>query len=183
MIVMKTTKKNNVTSVSEQDSPALKELFVDGLKDIYWAEKHLAKALTKLAKAATSSDLKTAFETHKQETEVHVERLEKVFSMIDVKAVAKKCEAMEGLIKESETITEETEKGTMVRDCGLIMAAQKVEHYEIASYGSLRTLAEKLGYPEVADLLQTTLNEEGETDKKLTVIAEEYVNEEAATEA
>ncbi|MDR6197382.1 ferritin-like domain-containing protein [Siphonobacter sp. SORGH_AS_0500] len=174
--------KSSVKQVSEKDSSALQELFVDSLKDIYWAEKHLAKALPKLAKAATSDDLKAAFELHTTETETHVERLEQIFELVGQKAVAKKCEAMEGLLKESDSIKEDTEKGTLVRDCGLILAAQKVEHYEIASYGGLRTLAQKLGLDEVAGILQTTLDEEGTTDKKLTELAESYVNEEAAQE-
>ncbi|MDQ1085535.1 ferritin-like domain-containing protein [Siphonobacter sp. SORGH_AS_1065] len=174
--------KSSVKQVSEKDSSALQELFVDSLKDIYWAEKHLAKALPKLAKAATSDDLKAAFELHTTETETHVERLEQIFELVGQKAVAKKCEAMEGLLKESDSIKEDTEKGTLVRDCGLILAAQKVEHYEIASYGGLRTLAQKLGLDEVASILQTTLDEEGTTDKKLTELAESYVNEEAAQE-
>ncbi len=175
--------KKKVKPVSEKDSPALTELFVDSLKDIYWAEKHLAKALPKLSKAATSEELKAAFDLHTTETQTHVERLEQVFELIGEKAAAKKCEAMEGLLKESDSIREETEKGTLVRDCGLILAAQKVEHYEIASYGGLRTLAQKLGLTEVADLLQTTLDEEGTTDQKLTELAEGYVNDEAAQEA
>ncbi len=175
--------KKNVKPVSEKDSPALEELFIDSLKDIYWAEKHLAKALPKLAKAGTSEELKAAFEQHTAETEVHVQRIEQVFELMGKKAVAKKCEAMEGLLKESDSIKDDTEKGTFVRDCSLILAAQKVEHYEIASYGGLRTLAQKLGLDEVAAILQTTLDEEGTTDKKLTQLAESYVNEEAAQEA
>lgn len=160
----------------------MKELFVDGLKDIYWAEKNLAKALTKLAKNATSEELKAAFEQHTTETEEHAKVVEQVFEMIGEKAQAKKCAAMEGLIEEANEIIESTDKGTMVRDCGLIMAAQKVEHYEIASYGTLRNIARTLGHNEVADLLQQTLDQEGETDHKLTELAEAYVNEEASVE-
>lgn len=181
---MKSTKnkmavKNKIT---EQDSEKLNELFLDGLKDIYWAEKHLTKALVKMSKNTTSQELKSAFEEHTTQTEQHVSTLEQVFEIIGEKAQAKKCPAMEGLIKEAEEIIESTEKGTMVRDCGLIMAAQKVEHYEMASYGTLRNIARTLGYEDVAKLLQQTLDQEGETDHLLTEIAESYVNEEASAE-
>ena len=179
---MKTAKKKATIAINEADAAKLKELFIDGLKDIYWAEKHLAKALKKMTKEATSEELKAAFEQHTTETEEHAIRLEEVFGIIGQKAQAKKCEAMEGLLKEAEEITESTEKGTMVRDCGLIMAAQKVEHYEIASYGTLRNIARTLGHEDVANILQTTLDEEGTTDHKLTELAESYVNEEASQE-
>jgi len=179
---MKTAKTKELKKINEADQEKLKELFIDGLKDIYWAEKHLAKALPKLAKAATSEELKAAFELHTTETEEHASRLEQIFEIIGEKAQAKKCAAMEGLIEESEEITKSTEKGTMVRDCGLIMAAQKVEHYEIASYGTLRNIARTLGHEDVATILQTTLDEEGDTDHKLTDLAEQYVNEEAGQE-
>lgn len=175
----KTTAKKQIT---EQDGDKLMELFVDGLKDIYWAEKNLAKALVKLAKNATSDELKEAFELHKTQTDEHVATVEKVFEIIGEKAQAKKCAAMEGLIEEANEIIESTEKGTMVRDCGLIMAAQKVEHYEIASYGTLRNIARTLGHTDVADLLQQTLDQEGETDHLLTELAETYVNEKAGVE-
>ena len=179
---MKTTKNKTTKQITESDGEKLKELFVDGLKDIYWAEKHLAKALVKMSKAATSEELKSAFEAHTTETESHVSRLEDIFGMIEEKAQAKKCAAMEGLLEEGTEIIESTDKGTMVRDCGLIMAAQKIEHYEIASYGTLRNIARTLGYSVVADVLQTTLDEEGTTDHKLTELAEMYVNEEAHAE-
>ena len=172
--------KNFVTT--DQDGEKLKELFVDGLKDIYWAEKHLTKALPKMAKAATSEDLRSAFEAHLGETETHVTKVEQVFEMIGEKAKAKVCPAMEGLLKEGDEIMETTDKGTIVRDCGLIMAAQKVEHYEIASYGTLRTLARILGHYDAAEVLQTILDEEGAADKKLTDLAEAHINEEAAQE-
>lgn len=180
---MKATKgKTASKQITETDSEKLKELFVDGLKDMYWAEKNLAKALTKLSKNTTSEELKAAFEQHTTETEEHAKVLEQVFERIGEKAQAKKCAAMEGLIEEANEILANTEKGTMVRDCGLIMAAQKVEHYEIASYGTLRNIARTLGHSEVADMLQQTLNQEGETDHKLTELAEAYVNEEASVE-
>jgi len=180
---MKATKsKTAIKKITETDSEKLKELFVDGLKDIYWAEKHLAKALVKMSKNATSEELKTAFEQHTTETEEHAVRLEQVFERIGEKAQAKKCAAMEGLIEEADEVIGSTDKGTMVRDCGLIMAAQKVEHYEIASYGTLRNIARTLGHNDVADMLQQTLDQEGETDHKLTELAEAYVNEEASVE-
>ncbi|GAB3512770.1 YciE/YciF ferroxidase family protein [Emticicia fontis] len=169
-------------AASEQEGEKLKELFVDGLKDIYWAEKHLTKALPKMAKAATSEDLRDAFESHLSETEGHVEKVEQVFDLIGEKAHTKVCAAMEGLIKEGEEIISSTDKGTEVRDCGLIMAAQKVEHYEIASYGTLRTLARMLGHYDAAEVLQQILDEEGAADKKLTNLAESHINEEAAQE-
>jgi len=179
---MKATKNKSTKQITEKDSEKLSELFLDGLKDIYWAEKHLAKALVKMSKAATSEELRSAFETHTTETEGQVTRLEEIFGMIGEKAQAKKCAAMEGLLEEATEIIESTDKGTMVRDCGLIMAAQKVEHYEIASYGTLRNIARTLGHSDVADILQTTLDEEGTTDHKLTELAEAYVNEEANAE-
>ncbi len=167
---------------TEQEGEKLKELFVDGLKDIYWAEKQLTKALPKMAKAATSEDLKAAFEEHLSETEGHVTKVEQVFEIIGEKAKTKVCPAMEGLVKEGEEIIESTDKGTMVRDCGLIMAAQKVEHYEMASYGTLRTLARILGHDDAAEVLQSILDEEGAADKKLTDLAESHINEEAVQE-
>lgn len=179
---MKASKSKTVNQITGTDSEKLKELFVDGLKDIYWAEKHLAKALTKMSKNATSEELKAAFDQHTVETEEQAARLEQVFEIVGEKAQAKKCAAMEGLIEEAEEIISSTDKGTMVRDCGLIMAAQKVEHYEIASYGTLRNIARTLGFNDAADLLQTTLDQEGETDHKLTELAETYVNEEASAE-
>jgi ferritin-like metal-binding protein YciE len=169
-------------AATEIEGEKLKELFVDGLKDIYWAEKHLTKTLPKLAKAATSEDLRDAFEMHLDETKGHVEKVEQVFDMIGEKAQAKLCPAMEGLVKEGEEIIDSTDSGTVVRDCGLIMAAQKVEHYEIASYGTLRTLARMLGHEDAADMLQEILDEEGAADKKLTNLAESHINEEAAQE-
>ena len=179
---MKATKTKAIKQITESDSEKLKELFVDGLKDIYWAEKHLAKALPKMSKNATSDELKSAFDLHTTQTQEHAARLEEIFGIIGEKAQAKKCAAMEGLLEEATEIIEDTEKGTMVRDCGLIMAAQKVEHYEIATYGTLRNIARTLGHSDVADLLQQTLDQEGETDHILTGLAEAYVNEEASAE-
>ncbi len=119
---------------SKESASELEEFFIDSLKDIYWAEKHLTKALAKMQKAATSEELASAFADHLTVTQEHVARVEKVFELLDKKPQAKKCEAMEGLIKEGEDIISETEKGSSTRDVGLILAAQKVEHYEIATY-------------------------------------------------
>ena len=161
----------------------LEKFFTDSLKDIYWAEKHLTKALPKMQKAATTEQLKEAIGEHITQTEEHVTRLEQVFELMNKKAQAKKCDAMEGLIKEGESIVEETEDGTMTRDVGIISAAQKVEHYEIASYGGLVQLAITLGLNEVSDLLAETLEEEKEADGILSEIAENNVNYNAAEEA
>jgi ferritin-like metal-binding protein YciE len=161
---------------------ALNELFIDELKDIYWAEQHLVKALPKMAKGATSADLKQAFEHHLQETENHVTRLEQIFESIGEKAKAVKCEAMAGLLKEAEELMSETEKGTEVRDVALISAAQKVEHYEIASYGTMKTLATVLNYNEAAEILNVTLEEEKNADNSLTALAEGHINSDASHE-
>ena len=158
------------------------KFFVDELKDIYWAEKHLVQALPKMQKAATSPDLAAAFEKHTNETKIHVETLEKVFELLEEKAVAKKCDAMEGLMAEATSIIEDTEKGTMTRDAGLVLAAQKVEHYEISTYGTLRTFAETMGHTDVAELLQQTLDNEKATDEALTQAAVGFINEEAVAE-
>lgn len=158
------------------------KFFTDELKDIYWAEKHLTKALPKMKKAATSPELAAAFEKHTQETKVHIETLEKVFELLGEKPVAKKCDAMEGLVSEANSIIEDTEEGTMIRDAALILAAQKVEHYEIGTYGTLRTFAQNMGHTAVVKLLQQTLDNEKATDVALTTIAEGSINEEAAEE-
>jgi ferritin-like metal-binding protein YciE len=158
----------------------LHDLYVNELKDLYNAESQLLKALPKMAKAASAPELAEAFETHLEETQVHVERLEKVFEELDVSPKGKKCKAMEGLIEEGKEILEE-DADPSVRDAALIAAAQRVEHYEIAGYGCVRTYARLLGYEEAADLLQETLNEEGATDHKLTELAESVINVEAVT--
>nr|WP_067058851.1 ferritin-like domain-containing protein [Mucilaginibacter sp. L294] len=176
----KTKKVPETTDVVEES--ALNELFLDELKDIYWAEKHLVKALPKMAKAATSNELRSAIETHITETKNQITRLEDAFASIGEKAVAVKCEAMAGLLKEGDEIVAETEKGTLTRDAGIISAAQKIEHYEIASYGTLRTLALTLGYNEAAELLEATLKEEKNCDSLLTQIAEGGINETAKSE-
>lgn len=160
----------------------LHEFFVDELKDIYWAENHLVKTLPKMQKAATSDQLKNAIAEHLDVTKTHVSRLEDVFELLGEKAQAKKCEAMEGITKEGEGIIEETEEGTSTRDVGLILAAQKVEHYEISTYGGLHQLAITLGKDDVAQILAETLAEEKEADQTLTGIAENNINYEAAEE-
>ncbi|WP_461092960.1 YciE/YciF ferroxidase family protein [Spirosoma gilvum] len=169
-------------STTDQQS-ALTELFQDELKDIYWAEKHLVKNLPKLAKGATSPELKTAFEKHLAETEGHVTRLEQVFAAIGEEPSAKKCQAMDGLVKEAKELLEDTDEGTLTRDAALISAAQKVEHYEIASYGTLKTMAGVLGFTKAVSLLDQTLSEEKKTDELLTQIAENSVNELASSES
>ena len=156
----------------------LQELFEDELKDIYWAEKALTKAIPKMIKNASSNELKNALKEHLTVTEGQIRRLDKVFAAIEKKPQAKKCEAMEGLIKEADGIMEDTQTG-VVRDAGIISAAQKVEHYEIASYGTLCSFANTLGLDDAADLLKETLNEEKEADELLTKIAESSINIEA----
>lgn len=185
---MKTTVKKTKTAKKKSQGndtvphSALMELFENALKDIYWAEKALTKALPKMAKNATSSELVEAIENHLEETEGQVEKLEQVFELLDKKAVAKKCEAMAGLIKEGEEIMQDTEKGPQ-RDAGIIAAAQKVEHYEIATYGTLRTFAETLGLDEAAEILEEILDEEKNADQVLTEVAISTINIEALEEA
>lgn len=160
----------------------LEKLFTDSLKDLYWAEKHLTKALPKMQKAATTQELKDAIDEHTAQTEEHVTRLEHIFEMMNMKPQAKKCDAMEGLIKEGETVVDETEEGSMTRDAGIIISAQKVEHYEIAAYGGLSQLATTMGHNEIAEILSTTLEEEKQTDADLTEIAESNINWKAEDE-
>jgi ferritin-like metal-binding protein YciE len=175
----KETVKKGVTKPKSNAAAGLSELFEDGLKDIYWAEKALTKALPAMAKNATSPELIDAINNHLTETEEQITRLEKVFDLIGKKATAKKCDAMEGLIEEGKGILEETEIG-VVRDAGIIAASQKIEHYEIATYGTLRQFAETLGYTEAVTLLEQTLDEEKGADKLLTEVAVNAVNLEAA---
>jgi len=158
---------------------SLEELLQDELKDIYDAEKQLTKALPKLAKKATAAELKSAFEEHLAQTQRHVERLEEAFEQLGMPARGKKCEGMQHLIAEGEDMIAEADDDA-VRDAVMIASAQKVEHYEIASYGTLRTWATLLGKPEIAALMEETLEEEKETDQTLTSIAESFVNEAAA---
>lgn len=190
IIIMATTKATTQDSSASKTTekskgntePALRELFLDELKDIYWAEKHLIKVLPKMKDSASSEGLKTAIGVHLEVTQKHVERLEKVFDILGEKAVAVKCDGMEGLTKEGEHVIEETEKGSATRDAGIIISAQKVEHYEIAAYGSLKQLAITLGEDKVAGILELTLNEEKDADLLLTHIAEKEINYEASLE-
>ena len=154
----------------------LETFFIDSLKDIYWAEKHLMKALPKMEKAATTDELKEAINDHLAQTEEHVSRLEHVFEMLDRKPQAKRCEAMEGLLKEGDSIVEETEDGSMTRDAAIIIASQKIEHYEIATYGGLVQLARTMGQEDIAGVLEETLEEEKQTDLNLSEIAENSIN-------
>ncbi len=184
---MKTNgKKSSVTKKSSSQNTmmersALMKLFEDELKDIYWAEKALTKALPKMAKNASSPELVDAIENHLSETEQQVQKVEQVFDLLEKKAVAKKCEAMAGLVKEAEEIMKDTEKGPQ-RDAGIISAAQKVEHYEIASYGTLRTFAKTLGLDDAAAILDEILEEEKNADTTLTDLAESTINVEALEE-
>ena len=176
------TSNTSKSKPSSEQSGLLNELFIDELKDIYWAEKQLVKSLPKMQKAATTSELKQAFADHLEVTKEHVSRLEQAFELMDKKPQAKKCEAMAGLTKEAEEIIEDTEAGTLTRDVALIMAAQKVEHYEIATYGSLAQLAKIIDNQEVSQLMSDTLLEEKEADELLTTIAENHINSEASAE-
>ena len=157
---------------------SLHDLYVNELKDLYNAENQLLKALPKMAKAADAPELKAAFEEHLEVTRGQVARLEKVFAALGVSPKGKKCKAMEGLIEEGKELLEE-DADPAVLDAALIAAAQKVEHYEMAGYGCARAFASLLGYEDAAALLQETLDEEGEADKKLTELAETVVNVEA----
>jgi ferritin-like metal-binding protein YciE len=159
----------------------LQDLLLDTLKDIYYAEKAILKALPKMAKQATSEDLATAFETHRDETEQQVTRLEEIFGILDRPARGKKCPAIDGIIKEGQEIIKEAKDDT-VRDAGMLAAAQAVEHYEISRYGTLKAWAAKLGLDDVASLLDETLEEEKATDLKLTDLAESEINIEANEE-
>ena len=184
-----TTKKETSSTANDKTvkQPAtdglLAAFFQDELKDIYWAEKHLVKTLPKMKKAAATPELQDAFQDHLNVTQTHVERLNEVFELLGQKPQAKKCEAMEGITKEGETIIEDTEAGTATRDVGLILAAQKVEHYEIATYGGLTTLAKILGHTDIASILQSTLEEEKAADESLTKIAVNDINYKASEES
>ncbi len=177
-----TTGAGKVPHAAAAHDSRLKEFFLDELKDIYWAEQKLVKTLPKLEKAATTKELQHAFSSHLKETEGHVERLEKAFQLLGEKPVAEKCEAMQGITDEGDTIIGETKTGTATRDVGLVLAGHKAEHYEIATYGALIQLARVLGYEDIAGLFEQTLKEEKNADQKLTSIAEEKINYAAASE-
>lgn len=156
----------------------LKDLYVEGLKDLYSAENQILKALPKMIKASTDRQVKAAFRSHERQTREHVKRLERICKELGVSPRGKKCEGMEGLIKEGKSLIQERPDKDVLH-AGLIAAAQHVEHYEMAGYGTMRTYARELGYPGQARVLQTTLNEEGDTDKKLTRMAVRRINLEA----
>lgn len=167
--------RKHMVDAKSSAAEKLRALFVDSLKDIYWAEKALTKAIPKMAKNATSAKLTAGLTSHLVETEGQISRLEQVFKLIGEKAVAKKCDAMDGLIEEGKSIMEETEVGP-VRDAGIIAASQKIEHYEIATYGTLTAWAKTLGETEVAELLWTSLNEEKDADRSQTEAAYHDIN-------
>ncbi len=177
-----TSGSGNSREKSFQGESHLEKFFLDQLKDIYYAENKITQSLPKMQEAATTEELKEAFEDHLHQTQRHVKRLEKVFASIGKSAEGKKCEAIEGIVREAEEIIEETEEGTLTRDAALIIAAQKVEHYEIASYGGLLQLAITMQLHEAADLLDKTLIEEEDTDARLTEIAESDINLQAEHE-
>jgi ferritin-like metal-binding protein YciE len=178
----KTSDTNGQHTEDQKKNSELQKFFMDQLKDIYYAEQQLLKALNEMKSACTTEELEDAFEEHQKQTERQVKRLEKVFQLMDEKPEGKKCEAMDGLIKEAKSIISETKEGTMTRDAALIIAAQKVEHYEIATYGGLVALALTLGKNRAAHLLDKTLQEESDIDEKLTDIAEEHINFQAEEE-
>jgi ferritin-like metal-binding protein YciE len=165
-----------------KDVKTMEDLFLEEIRDLLDAEKQITKAIPKMVKAASSQELKEAFEEHLEQTRGHVDRLERIFSDMGAKSGGVKCAGMEGVLKEGEEMISLTAVGD-VRDAGLIAAAQRVEHYEMAGYGAARTFAQLLGRNEAADLLQETLDEEKETDERLTEIAEGMVNERALSES
>ncbi|WP_418123683.1 DUF892 family protein [Chryseobacterium sp. PTM-20240506] len=178
----KITVGNASVNEKEMKDSSLHQFFVSALKDIYFAENAIIDALEKMQEAATTEELKDAFEDHQLQTKKHVSRLEKVFKLIDEKPEKKECEAIKEIIKEGEEIIKSTKDGSMTRDAALIIAAQKVEHYEIATYGGLAQLAITMGHDKAADLLEKTLEEEEDTDYTLTEIAETYINFDAEQE-
>jgi ferritin-like metal-binding protein YciE len=176
------TRSRSKAAPSKEEEGKLKEFFHDEIKDIYWAEKKLVQTLPKLAKAATSEELRDAFTNHLEETKEHVSRLEQVFELLGEKAQAKKCDAMEGITEEGASVIEDTDDGTSTRDVALILAGQKAEHYEIATYGGLAQIAKTLGLNDIVSILETTLEEEKKADSTLTELAEGSVNEQATQE-
>lgn len=170
-----TSIKAKNTSEIEKEGPLYK-FFTDMLKDMYYAEKKILETLPKMQKAATTDELQEAFEDHHLQTQKQISRLERVFKSLGEKAEGKKCDAIDGIVKEGEKCIEDTEDGSMTRDAALIIAAQKVEHYEIASYGGLCALAETMELYDVSELLHVTLEEECKTDGDLTYIAESFIN-------
>lgn len=179
----KTASVDNATvDQNEMNNSPLHKFFVSALKDVYYAENAIIEALGKMQEAATTEELKEAFEDHQLLTQKHVSRLEKVFKLINETPEKKECKAIKGIIEEGEEIIKSTEEGSMTRDAALIIAAQKVEHYEIATYGGLAQLAITMGHDKAADLLEKTLQEEEDTDYELTEIAETFINFDAEQE-
>jgi len=180
---IKNDKRKNAKQNGKSQSPSfLQKFFIAQLKDIYYAENELIKGLEELKNASSTEELEDAFEEHIKQTQRHIQRLEKVFRMIGKEPESETCEAMDGLLRECRDIINETEEGSLTRDAALIIAAQKVEHYEIATYGGLVALARTMNLDRAADLLDKTLGEEADTDSILTDIAENYVNVEAEQE-
>jgi ferritin-like metal-binding protein YciE len=157
------------------DSDGVLKFFTESVRGLYWAEKQLVKSLPKMAKAASSKELSAAIQKHLGQTKTHVERVEQVFGLLNMAPQSRKCDAMEGLIKEGEGVLEDTDEGTAARDLGIIMASQKVEHYEMAAYQGLAKLAEKLNLPEIAELLSVTLTEEEDTNEILGILADKKI--------
>ncbi len=168
--------------IEEGQESLFEKFFIHGLKDIYYTEKKLVDALKKLEDAATTEELKEAFSDHRHQTQKHIKRVEKCFSLLGLEAEEQKCDGIEGILKEAEKVISETKAGTMTRDAALIHAAQKAEHYEIATYGGLAQFAITMGQNEIADILEKTLKEEEETDLNLTDVAESFINIEAEEE-
>ncbi len=179
---MATTKKAISPTAKVGDNSMLLDFFKDELKDIYWAENHLVKELPKMAAAATNKELKKAFQDHLKQTKEHIKRLQSIFKMVGEKPVGKKCEAMEGISKECKGIIEDTEAGTNTRDVGLIFGAQKVEHYEISTYGGLSYVAQAMGLENVSHMLEKTLSEERDADNLLSRVAVFQINNAATKE-
>jgi ferritin-like metal-binding protein YciE len=171
-----------VTRTNMMQDSLLHEFLIDGLKDIYWAENRLLEAIPKMQKEATTVQLEKTLGEHLEVTREQIQRLDQIFDLLGEKATGKKCDGMQGLIKEGENVVEETEDGSVTRDVGIIVSAQKIEHYEIAAYGGLAQLAKTMGHDNVAELLDVTLAEEKEADRMLTEIAENEINYEASTE-
>ncbi|WP_312697946.1 DUF892 family protein [Sphingobacterium mizutaii] len=167
---------------SMQKGSQLYDFFLSGLKDVLYAENKLVEALLEMERAASAEELKDAFEDHHLLTKKHVSRLNKIFGILEEEVDAKECKAIEGILEEAREIIKNTVEGSATRDVGLIIAAQKVEHYEIATYGGLAQLAITLGFDKIADLLERTLEEEEQTDQDLTFIAEHHINPEAEKE-
>jgi len=178
----KNSAANTKANESDKENSGLHQFFLSALKDIYFAEDAIIKALDKMQEAATTEELKDAFEDHQLQTKKHVSRLEKVFKLLNETPQKKECKAILGIIEEGEEVIKSTEDGSMTRDAALIIAAQKVEHYEIATYGGLVQLALTMGHDKAADLLEETLQEEEDTDWNLTEIAENHINFDAEQE-